>query len=654
VISGLSIGLSGIQVSQKIIDLLGQNIANAQTPDYHRQVADLAGRYYGPEIGSGVEVKLLRRLSNSVLDAAVTRSTFESQHIGAQLETLRHVQSLLAPGEGSVHDLLERFFNQVEQLSVKPSDLAQRRVVLNSAVSLSQKLNGVTSDLLRLSEKLDEDAARHVAQINALTPRIAALNEAIERNTIQGLPANDLRDQRDRLVNQLAELADARVVEQDFGLVNVLVGGTPLVTGNSYTQIEYVIDNTTNEGTVRAKGVAQPLGLVGGKLAGLLKIRNGDLKAYRARLDTFTRELVRQLDTLHATGLGLTGPHTFLAGHRAVSNPLVPLAQANLGFPPQAGSLFVTVSNLASGTRTLNQIAINPATQSLQDLATALSAIPNMQAVVDAQTNTLRILAAPGFAVDFAGRLASSADNILITGTSTVQLGGAYTGSVNDTYTYTVVGSGTVGVTPNLRLEVRNSAGTLLNQLNIGQGYEPGGPLTVDGVTVRLSSGTINNGDSFQARVVAQPDTAGILTALGLSTFFTGKDTSNIAVRQEILDRPELLAASRTGQAGDGSNLRRVAGLRDLRLLNNGTQTLRGFYAGIVADVGSQVQDLNFQATAQQALGARIMAERQAVSGVDPNEEMVHLLQFQRAFEMSAKYLTVINETLDELANIIR
>lgn len=653
-IPSLSIGLSALTVNQRMIDLIGQNVANANTPDYHRQVADLAGRYYGGEIGLGVETKLLRRLGNSFLDAAVTRSTFETSDLGAQLQSLRHIESLFAPGDGSVHELLERFFNQLEQLSARPDDLAQRRVVLNSALALTQKLNSLNADLQRLGEGLDAELAGNVAQINTLTPQIAQLNLEIERNEIQGIPANDLRDQREQLLNQLAALADVRAVEQDHGVVNVVVGGVPLVTGTASVPLEYAIDPATNAGVVRVRGTQEPLALAGGNLAGALKVRNEYLADYRDRLDAFARELVRQLDGLHATGLGLTGPQTLVAGHRAVNHPLALLSEAGLAFPPQAGDLFVTVTDLATGQRTLTRVAIDPAAQSLQDVAAALSAVPNLQAVVDGQTNTLRILAAPGYAVDFAGRLASSADNVAISGTATVQVGGVYTGTGNDTYTYEVVGSGTVGVTPNLALEVRNGAGALLDRLNIGQGYEPGGALVVNGVAVRLASGTVANGDSFEVRVVDRPDTAGILTALGLNTFFTGDGATDIAVREDLVSRPELLAGGRSGQVGDGSNLRRFAALRDERLLGNGTQTLRQFYAGLVADLGSRVQDLDLRETAQRALADRILAERQAVSGVDPNEELMRLLQFQRAFEMAAKYLAVVNETLDELANIIR
>src|SRR5207244_3165776 len=160
-----------------------------------------------------------------------------------------------------------------------------------------------------------------------------------------------------------------------------------------------------------------------------------------------------------ARGLGLSGPSTVLYGQRAVSATTVPLAQAGLAFPPRAGTLSISVTDLATGQRTLHQVNVDPSTQSLQALATAISAIPRLQAIADSQTGKLTLLAQPGFGFDFAGRLSTAPDSQAITGTATPTVGGSYSGAANDAFTFTVVGSGTVGASNNLTLEARNSAG---------------------------------------------------------------------------------------------------------------------------------------------------------------------------------------------------
>jgi flagellar hook-associated protein 1 FlgK len=267
----------------------------------------------------------------------------------------------------------------------------------------------------------------------------------------------------------------------------------------------------------------------------------------------------------------------------------------------------------------------------------------------------LRILAAPGYAFDFAGQVPTAPQIMNVTGTAVPQITGAYTGSANDTYTFRVVGSGTVGVTPNLALNVYDNKGTLLGAENIGQGYTAGTALgPINGVSVSLGAGTVNDGDSFGTQVVANADTAGILPALGLNTFFTGSSATNVQVNPALLNQPAQLAASRTGLPGDNTNLQRLLALGNQPLLANGTLTFNQAYANMAAGVGSQVQDLTRQQGALKAVGQQLSSQQQSLSGVDPNEQLIHLLQFQQAFQMSAKYVSTINTTMNELANIIQ
>lgn len=646
-----SIGLSGLLTSQRLLDLTGQNIANAQTPGYHRQVATLAVRTAGQQ-GLGVEILEIRRQIDTSLEDAIVRSTFATHDLAAQLDALRQVETQLNPGDGSVHDLLGQFFSQLDQLAGHPDDITQRRVVLNTASALADKLNGLLSAVQEQFTGLQQQITDRVDRINDLAGRIAVLNAAVERNTIQGGNPNDLSDQRDQLIGQLAELIDVRTAAQPHGSVNVITGGVPLVLGNQHLTLHAGIDKN-NRSFIAAEGLDVQLSVVGGELHGLMALRNDSLAGVVDGLKNLTRTLVNAIDSVQATGLGLSGPFGILHGQRAVSNVNLPLDQAGLLYPPRAGSLFVTVTDLTTGARTLHEVAIDPATQSLQDVAAALSGVPHLQALVDPQTRGLTMVAQSGYAFDFAGRLATAPQSVAISGTAVPKVGGLYTGANNDNFTFTVVGNGTVGVTPNLMLEARNSSGALVGSWNIGQGYEPGSDLAAfQGITVRLSSGTVNNGDSFTSRAIAQSDTAGLLPALGLNSFFEG-DFGNLRVRADLLAAPERLSGSSSGLPADGANFRLMASVRDLRLLANGQNTLEQFYGQLAADVGSRVQDLEDRHAAQESLGRGLEAERQSISGVDPNEELLRLVQYQRSFQLSSRFLTVVNDTLADLLRLV-
>lgn len=662
--SDFSIGLSALRVNQRQLDIVGQNIANANNPNYHRQVAHLAVRAVsGSQIGDGVEIVNVNRLRSGTLENAITQNTSRLTDLTSQLESMQHLEALLRPGEGSVNSLMEKLFNQLEQLSAQPSDNAQRAVVLRTANGLAASLNSLTDGMQLISRNLDTKGKLLVQEVNRLTPQIAELNQEIQKRVILGDDANDLLDRRDALIARVTEIVDVRVVETDFGQVSVLGAGQPLVIGNLSMGLSYFIDNN-NQAVVSAAGSTTPANVTGGELKGVLEVRNTSLPDFRAQLDALSQELVRGLDGAHATGIGLTGPQASLVGTRPVDDINAPLASAGLGFPPQAGTLSISLTNLGTGDRTLTRLTIDPSTQSLNDLAALLQTVPNIQsAVADPVNHTLRIVANPGYGIDFAGRPPSQPTPVAVNpgSTSDLNLGGIYTGSNNDTYSLRVVNTNAsppplqIGSTPGLRLEVRDGSNALLATLNIGQGYEPDSVLQLpNGVTLRLTAGTVSDGDTHSVPVTANADEGGLLTALGMNTLFSGDDAASLTVRPDLLADPKLLNASRTGQIGDGTNLRRLAALRDRPVLNNGTQTLREFHASLVADVGIRVQELSERQAAQQDLDQQLQAQKQGISGVDPNEELVKMLQFERAFQAASRYITVVNDSLQELFNIVR
>jgi flagellar hook-associated protein 1 FlgK len=203
-------------------------------------------------------------------------------------------------------------------------------------------------------------------------------------------------------------------------------------------------------------------------------------------------------------------------------------------------------------------------------------------------------------------------------------------------------------------LQVTDSSGDVVATRNVGAGYTPDSAVEIaEGVAVRLS-GSVNGGVSLATEVVSRPDTAGILTALGLNTFFVGGDANSIAVNPDLLGNPDRLATSRSGDVGDSSKVLRLAALRDAPLLSGGKQTFQEYFTEMVTGVGSQVQDLTENQQTQQILGERLQAERQSISGVDPNEELTRLLQFQRMFQMAAEQIKVVNQAFDALFEILR
>ena len=173
------------------------------------------------------------------------------------------------------------------------------------------------------------------------------------------------------------------------------------------------------------------------------------------------------------------------------------------------------------------------------------------------------------------------------------------------------------------------------------------------GVNVNLSAGTVNAGDSFSVNVTANPDSANILTALGLNTFFVGSNASDLAGQSQPAEQSQQLAASTTGQPGDGSNLAKMAALQTQPVLANGSQSLLQYLEGIIGNVGTQVNNLQTTQSAQQALGQQLNDQLQSMSGVDTNEALTQLVQYQQAYAMSAEFVSVVSQNMTYLLNTV-
>lgn len=553
-----SIGVSALQASQRALDVAGNNIANANTPGYHRQVVQLAsvtplrvGRF---SIGRGVTVEGIQRITNDNIEQAQVRQAAATGASDAQLSFATQLESRLSNAKASPGARLETLFNQLEQLSSQLNSSSQRKLVVAAADQMTREFNSLATDILRLRDDVDQSIKGTVAEINPLTQQIARLNGEISQWVSQGAPPNDLLDQRALAIQQLSQRIGVEQQPGNQGQITLLTGGIPLVVSGQALTLEEFRDETDHVG-VRSVGTNSELEITGGQLGGFLAARGDLLPRYQARLDTLAREVARAFNAVQATGVGVAGAFTNLTSQQPVRDVTKPLNAVGLPFPPQTGTLTIAVTETATGQRTLSTINIDPAQQSLDDLGQAVSAIPQLQVFVNSQGGTLSIMSEPGFTFDFRG-----------------------------------------------------------------------------------------DGQS-------EADTSGILKSLGLNTFFTGQDAATLRVSGDLLANADRLATSRDGYSGDSTNLQRLVALRDAPLMAN-QSTLSGDFIQTVADIGGDVQGLTEQRETNQLLFDRLEEQRQSQSGVDPNEEMVNLLKYQRMFQIASKFINAVNAAYDELLTI--
>ncbi len=348
-----------------------------------------------------------------------------------------------------------------------------------------------------------------------------------------------------------------------------------------------------------------------------------------------------------------TDRFSILPARGTVSESNLPLSDAKPVFPIEAGELTVSLID-SNGLRRTEVITIDPAVDSLDDVAARLSAINGLSASVDTNFNRLQVFAAHGLSFDFTGSVETHPRLDSFSGTSLPTFSGLYTGSDNEKLTFEVEGTGEVGISEDLFVNVYSESGALRSRINIGNGYEAGSGIDLaDGIQLNLSPGSVTGGDQFATRLTAEPDETGLLAALGLNSFFGGVNASTIEVESSVIKNQGRFAAGRSGDSADTHNLFRLTALEDYNQLP-GKLTFSEYFNEINTEIGFQINSNTALSSNLQSLQIRLEEDRDSFSGVDLNEEMVYLQQFQKSYEAAVRVIQAADEMLNELFTILR
>ena len=242
---GIEIGRTGLSLSQLGLDVTGHNIANVDTKGYTRQrIVSTAydpfstiGRALPVEqalVGSGVRVKILDQIRSAYLDRRFRTENSTFSYWDKRAESLRYVESFFdnVNEETSLNFSIARFFEAMKVLAEDPVEGAPRKLLQTAGQDLVQQLNSVYDGLIELQEAQNKAVEITVDEINRIAAEIVELNKAIYGFEITGHIANDLRDKRNLLLDELSTLVDIEYKEYPDGY-SVSVGER----GNSFLEV---------------------------------------------------------------------------------------------------------------------------------------------------------------------------------------------------------------------------------------------------------------------------------------------------------------------------------------------------------------------------------------------------------------------------------
>ena len=184
----------------------------------------------------------------------------------AELEVSRIIESLFTPGDSSIHANLSHFFNSLESVANSPEVPTVRNEFLQSSQNLIYKFGRLNGDLEQQRHAAVSEVTDTVDLMNGIITDIAELNRNIRFARTRLLEPNDLLDQRDAFVSQLAQWADVSIQTMDDGREVLLVSGSTVSVGESTNSL--LVEYDDDELIVRVDGNARPLELRSGRLGG--------------------------------------------------------------------------------------------------------------------------------------------------------------------------------------------------------------------------------------------------------------------------------------------------------------------------------------------------------------------------------------------------
>ncbi|HHT9111882.1 MAG TPA: flagellar hook-associated protein FlgK [Candidatus Wunengus sp. YC65] len=654
--SDLQIGLSGILTAQRSMLVTSHNISNANTKGYTKQSSVLAAR--NPTIttagtlGQGVElVKIIRHKDDYLnsrlrdISSSIGSASIKSQYL-KELETVFNETS-----DSSLNNALSSFFKGINDLSQYPEDMSIRSTFLENANTLTDTFRRIVSELDQMKTFIKQSIENKLSDVNTITSNIANINKQIASLKTKGIESNDLLDKREALLHDLSKLTHITVNTQNNGMVDVMTPGGALVSGTNVKSLTFDIDTSGTLSITDSEKMSK-FTFKTGEIKALQDFYNTTIANYDKKLDTLASGIIKDVNRIHGEGVGLSGGFTSIKSINSVSSATAALNTAGLTITPSTGDIYITVTNTSTGAVTKNKISVNVATNSLTDVKNAINGTVSGTAgniTASIADNKLQIGAATGYKFNFSYALDPNPGTL---GTSTASVSGVYSGQSNDTYTFKALGSGTIGTTSGLQVEVKNSSGTVVATLDVGSTYTAGNTLNVaNGVSLSLSSGSITTGDTLSLNVISDSDTTNLLAALGVNTFFSGTDASNIAVSTDVSNDVSLIAAS-TGEVGNNTNALRLASLQDDTSAINNT-TFADYLHQTASSLGEEASNAYKSEESYDVIETSLENRRDEISGVSVDEELVNLVRYQQAYQASAKYISIVNGLMDKLLSTL-
>lgn len=682
-----SIGVSGIAAAQAGLLTVEHNVVNANTPGYSRQVTtqatNIAVNTGAGAMGQGVHVQTIKRMYDSYVNSQVNTAQTQVSQLDAFYSEISQIDNLLADPNAGLSPALQSFFSGVQQVASNPSLLPARQSMISSAQTLVTRFQDIQSRISEIADEVNGRITDAVNEINTFAAQIADVNQRIVvAEAAYQQPANDLLDQRDYLVSELNKRIRVQTSTNSNGSYNVYIGnGQQLVVGSQVMQLtatasmsdpsKIVVGLKTNNGTLQMPDSL----IVGGQLGGLVDFRNRSLDAVGNELGRIAASVALTFNAQHGLGQDLLGNISgnvgFVGKFFSEPSPMVLPNSGNQGSgnvsaslaPPSNGGNFYTnltnsnyqVTFGAAGAYTITRLSdqVQVASGSgagsvtVDGVAVTIGAVGN-----SGDTFVIKPVADAAMTISVDGRIA--ADPRLIAAAAPVRTAPdqTNTGAMSISQGSVTTGYSTAGLPVTL-----SATATTLNGIPSAwtASYSNGLNATA---TAGAVPGTwdvtysYTNGSPAPAPDIGVAGT--VLTKAGATLANVSFSGMSFDIKGSPAVGDRFTLQQNTSGVQDGRNAVLFSKLQTQNTVSGGTATYQAAFSRLVADNGIMTRETKVKMDAQTSVLKQAQSAREALSGVNLDEEAAEMLKFQRAYQASSKILEIGNQLFDTILSLGR
>jgi flagellar hook-associated protein 1 FlgK len=310
--TSLSIAVQSLGAATGALQATNNNIANANTPGYSRQVVILqeaAPTNLGNlSEGNGVVLEGYQSVRDELLQSRIQQETQSQSGANAQLASMQQIQPAFTTSTQDIGTQMSALFASLSSLSTNPTSASSRQGVITAGQNLATAFNTVSSTLTTQQSNLNSQVTQDVGAINQLTAQIAALNPQIVQLKAAGQDGGTLQDQQNQLVLSLSALTSVSVTNASDGSTTLSTGnGTPLVVGSQSLALQTSTGANGMTQVLDSNGTNVTASLTSGDLGGSVQTRDQTIPGILNQLDTLANQFGNAFNAAQKTGFDQNG-----------------------------------------------------------------------------------------------------------------------------------------------------------------------------------------------------------------------------------------------------------------------------------------------------------------------------------------------------------